>query len=71
MLRGAKFVQKKFDSIEDVLSLKETAIFNCTNESSSYLFEDNAFKEQNFLIFEFEGDKNDKEELIYRGKADD
>ena len=51
MLRGAKFIQKKFDSIQDVLSLKETAIFNCTNESSSYLFDDNAFKEQHFLIF--------------------
>jgi len=40
MLRGVKFVQKKFDSLREMLELKEAAIFNCTNYSSGYLFEE-------------------------------
>ena len=71
MLRGAKFVQKKFSSLQEILALKEAAIFNCTNQSSSYFFEDSEFQEQNFLLMEFEGDKSCKEELFFRGKGEE
>ena len=51
MLRGVKFVQKKFGSLKEVLELREAAIFNCTNSSSGYLFEEGGMQEQHYLVF--------------------
>ena len=40
VLRGVKFVEKKFNNREEVLNLKEKSIFNCSGYSSKYLFND-------------------------------
>lgn len=40
VLRGVKFVEKKFASLEEIIALSQNAIFNCTGLSSKYLFGD-------------------------------
>lgn len=38
VLRGAKFVQRRFNTLDDVLEIKEDFIFNCIASASGYLF---------------------------------
>ena len=40
VLRGVKFVEKKFNSKEEIMELKENSVFNCSGFSSKYLFSD-------------------------------
>ena len=40
VLRGVKFVEQKFSSLEEVLALEEKSIFNCSGFSSKLLFND-------------------------------
>jgi len=70
MLRGVKFVQRKFNSLQEILHLKEDAIWNCTNEASAYLFGDENYTQQHhYLLFDFEKEAKNKEEYVYRGKT--
>ncbi len=39
-LRGIKFVEKKFKNKNDILSLKQECVFNCTGQASKQLFDD-------------------------------
>lgn len=38
VLRGAKFVQRRFNTLDEVLGLEEDFIFNCIASASGYLF---------------------------------
>jgi hypothetical protein len=40
-IRGVKFVQTKFNNLDDILSLKEQYVYNCSGYSSKQLFNDN------------------------------
>ena len=53
VLRGVKFVEQKFSSLEEVLALKERSIFNCSGFSSKYLFNDDKISGSttHFVIF--------------------
>ncbi len=60
MLRGVRFVKRNFSSLQEVLSLQETAIWNCTNGSSSYLFEESGLQERQYLLLDFEEESGQK-----------
>lgn len=70
MLRGVRFVQKRFSSLEDIMALSEMAIWNCTNEASAYLFDDSAFQKQHFITLDFEEVPISKEDFAFRGRSD-
>ena len=59
-------MKRHFASLEEVLALSEEAIWNCTNQSSSYLFEDSSFEKQHYLLFDFEEEANHKYEFVFR-----
>lgn len=52
-LRGAKFVERKFSTREEILALKENAIFNCTGQFSRVLFDDKKIgtRQDNLVVF--------------------
>ena len=52
-IRGIKMIERKFNSMEELMTLKEEAIFNCTGNSSKKLFPDENMKETlgHMLIF--------------------
>lgn len=64
-------MQRKFSSLQEILNLKEEAIWNCTNEASAYLFNDTSFSQQHYLLFDFEKEAKSKEEFVFRGKTKD
>lgn len=43
-LRGVKFVQKHFKSLDEILNLEDNIIFNCTGFESKRLFGDEKVK---------------------------
>jgi|JI10StandDraft_1071094.scaffolds.fasta_scaffold1832169_1 hypothetical protein len=70
MLRGARFVKKQFSSIQDVLVLPEQAIWNCTNSSSTSLFEEPSLRQRHYILLEFasSGGLGQQGELVLKGK---
>jgi hypothetical protein len=70
MLRGVRFVQKKFHSLQEVLALKEKGVWNCTNEGSARLFEDNNFQKQQFVFVDFEEETGSKD-MVLRGRTEE
>ena len=59
-------MEKRFDSLQDVLGLKEAAIWNCTNAGSSYLFQDSALKQQHYLMVAFDELAAHKHEYVLK-----
>jgi anaerobic glycerol-3-phosphate dehydrogenase len=53
LLRGGKLVQKRFNTQEDVLGLKESYIFNCSNSASVYLFNDKELEHRSRVVLEY------------------
>ena len=54
VLRGAKFVQRRFNTFDDLLELKEDFIFNCITSASGYLFGEKDLEAQKKLVMEFQ-----------------
>lgn len=40
VLRGVKFIQRRFNIFDDLLEIKENFIYNCIAGASDYLFGD-------------------------------
>lgn len=53
--------------MEDVLTLTESGIFNCSNAVARTIFGDKGFKDQSYTIFEFEESSNHKHEYVIKG----
>lgn len=50
--------------MQEILSLPEEAIWNCTNASSASLFEEADLQPRNYVLMEFEGGKDN---FVYKG----
>ena len=52
-LRGAKFVERSFSNVQQIVDLKEDAIFNCTGQASKDIFGDQNIttRQDNLIVF--------------------
>ena len=68
MMRGVRFVQKGFNNVDEVLGLKEKAIWNCTG--SGWFFEEGLPKKESMLLMEFEEERPHRNEFVWKGGKD-